>query len=326
MAFTTPTTPIFESYTPSPNSSGGVDGRFVKPNSQIAADAGSHYDGLNGKITIIVKASDLTLAPATTISGFVSGVSQSTDAAHIGAGATFLYDQMPDSLAFAGSYTVNSNQVCRPNTPPTAVLNATPTSGFARLTVTFDGSGSSDPDTAPPADTIASYTFNFGDGNSATTQAPTATTQHQYANPGTYTASLTVTDSRGASSTNSATKTITVNGQPDLIVSSLKASNNQAPQGSKVTLTATIKNQGTANAVASQTEFLLDNSTRIGLVNTAALAPGASVQVSVDWYTASVKKGQHTIKATADKNNAVAESNENNNTATVTVSIQGNKT
>ena len=135
-----------------------------------------------------------------------------------------------------------------------------------------------------------------------------------------------MTDSRGASSTNSATKTITVTGQPDLIVSSLKASNNQAPQGSKVTLTATIKNQGTANAVASQTEFLLDNSTPIGLVNTGALAPGASVQVSVDWYTANVKKGQHTIKATADKNNAVAESNENNNTATITVSIQGNKT
>src|SRR5438270_6064775 len=88
MAFTTPTTPIFESYTPSPNSSGGVDARFGKPRSQIPADAGSQYDAANGKITIIVKASDLTLASATTVSGFVSGVAQSTDAAHIGAAAT----------------------------------------------------------------------------------------------------------------------------------------------------------------------------------------------------------------------------------------------
>jgi PKD repeat protein len=203
MAFTTPTTPIFESYTPSPNSSGGVDGRFVKPNSQIAADAGSHYDAPNGKITIIVKASDLTLAPAIAISGFVSGVSQSTDAAHIGAGATFLYDQMPDSLAFAGTYTVNSGNTC---TLPTAVLTATPTSGRVPLTVNFSGAGSSDAD---PSDTIASYRFSFGDGAAAVTQSG-PTISHSYGSIGTYTASLTVTDSRGVSSSNSATQTITV--------------------------------------------------------------------------------------------------------------------
>src|SRR5207253_1405176 len=98
---------------------------------------------------------------------FVSGVSQSTDPGTIvGAGATALYDQMPDSLSFTGTFTVNNNQVCRPNTCPVAVLNATtPTSGNAPLTVGFSGAGSSDPDTAAPADTIASYTFNFGDGS-----------------------------------------------------------------------------------------------------------------------------------------------------------------
>jgi subtilase family serine protease len=46
----------------------------------------------------------------------------------------------------------------------------------------------------------------------------------------------------------------------------------------------------------------------------------------VNWLTASAKKGQHTIKATADKTNVVPESNEANNTRTITVSIQGNKT
>jgi PKD repeat protein len=227
---------------------------------------------------------------------------------------------MPDSLAFAGSYTVNSNQVCRPNTPPTAVLNASPTSGFAPLTVTFDGSGSSDPDTAPPPDTIASYTFNFGDGNSTTTQAPTATAQHQYANPGTYTASLTVTDSRGASSTNSATKTITVNGQPDLVVSALTSTPSQPKHGTTATITATVKNQGNASAGASQTQFR-DGTTSLGLINTVSLTPGQSVQVSVKWTTPN-KKGAHTISATADKNNAVAESNESNNTRSITVNVQ----
>ena len=280
-----------------------------------------------------MKASDLGLNTGGVISGFIVGAEQSSNVNDPGAspGAAGLFDSAPDGLAFTGTYTVGSNQTCRPNTPPVAVLTANPRSGFAPLSVRFDGSGSYDPDTAPPADTIASYHLTFGDGASATCPGdPTCTgtgkANHTYSSPGDYTARLTVTDSRGAASTNTAQQAITVAAAPDLIVSNLTASNNQAPQGSKVTLTATIKNQGTANAVASQTEFLLDNSTRIGLVNTAALAPGASVQVSVDWYTANVKKGQHTIKATADKNNAVAESNENNNTATITVSIQGNKT
>jgi hypothetical protein len=53
---------------------------------------------------------------------------------------------------------------------------------------------------------------------------------------------------------------------------------------------------------------------------------GASATVSVNWLTTGVQKGQHTIKATADRNNAVTESIETNNTKSLTVSIQGSKT
>jgi hypothetical protein len=114
--------------------------------------------------------------------------------------------------------------------------------------------------------------------------------------------------------------------QPDLTVAQLTASNNQARQGDKVTFTATITNVGQQSAGASKTEFLLDGATVLGLIDTPALGPGASATVTVNWLTASAKKGQHTIKATADKTNVVAESNEANNTRTITVSIQGNKT
>ena len=114
--------------------------------------------------------------------------------------------------------------------------------------------------------------------------------------------------------------------QPDLIVAELKASNNKARQGDKVTFTAKITNAGQQSAGASKTEFLLDGATVLGLIDTPALGPGASATVSVNWLTASATKGQHTIKTTADKNNIVAESNEANNTKTITVSIQGNKT
>ncbi|MEY2485873.1 MAG: hypothetical protein QOH39_1521 [Verrucomicrobiota bacterium] len=110
-----PTTPTFESYIPGPNNSGGVDGRFVTPGSQKPAEASSSYAAPFNKIVIVVKASDLGLNPGDTISGFVSAVSQSTDpGATVGAGATALYDMMPDSLTFTGSYTLVPTNTCFP--------------------------------------------------------------------------------------------------------------------------------------------------------------------------------------------------------------------
>ena len=112
---TSPTTPIFESYTPGANNSGGVDGRFVTPGSEVPAQPGSSYASPFNKVVIVVKASDLGLAPGDTISGFVSAVSQSTDpGAIVGAGATALYDMMPDSLTFTGIYTLVPPNTCTP--------------------------------------------------------------------------------------------------------------------------------------------------------------------------------------------------------------------
>ena len=313
-------TPVFESYTPGESNGGTVDGRFVEAGTEKPAEPTSGYAPPYDKVVIVVKASDLGLAPGSTISGFVSGVTQTA-----GGVITGLYDQMPNSLAYTGNYTVTSNQTCRPNADPTAILTATPVTGPAPLTVKFDGSGSYDPDTDPPADTIASYKFEFGDGSAPVTQS-TPIVYHTYNTPGRYIARLTVTDSRGAMSTNNATATITVNGRPDLVVSNLTNNNNQAKQGDKVTLTATITNIGNGNAAKSRTEFLLDGKTVLGTVDTPALSPGAYAAAQINWYTANVPKGDHTVKATADRTNLVAESNETNNTRTITVTIQGNQT
>src|SRR6184192_4419984 len=316
-------TPTFESYTPAPNGSGGVDGRFVTSGSQMPAEPSSGYARPFNKVVIVVKASDLGLNPGDTIAGFVSGVSQT-----VGGVVTGLWDQMPDSLAFTGTYTVNSNAFCQPNNPPTAVLTANPTSGPPPLTVNFDGSGSYDPDSG---DSIASYTFNFGDGTSATCSGNAACTgtgkvSHTYNKAGTYGATLTVTDTHGAQSMNAAEVTITVTA-PDLIVSTLKAANNQAPQGAKIPITATISNIGQANAGTSHTKFVLDGSTVIGDIATPDIPAQSYTSVTVTWNTAGVKKGNHTISATADSRNEVAESDETNNTsAPVTIFIQGNKT
>ena len=83
-------------------------------------------------------------------------------------------------------------------TPPTARITTDLLSGETPLSIHFDGSGSSDPD-----GTIASYTWDFGDGSSSTKTAPI----HIFEAEGTYTVTLIVTDNEGAS--DSATVAIT---------------------------------------------------------------------------------------------------------------------
>ncbi len=79
------------------------------------------------------------------------------------------------------------------NQPPTAVLRAKPTSGNAPLQVSFDASGSTDPN----AGDILSYDWDFT--NDGSFDASGITTSHTYPTPGTYTARLRVSDIGGLS-------------------------------------------------------------------------------------------------------------------------------
>ena len=112
--------------------------------------------------------------------------------------------------------------------------------------------------------------------------------------------------------------------QPDLQVTSVVASPNQARQGEKITITATIANTGLSDAAVSQTRFVLDDIIHIATVDTPAIPARGSVIVSTEWRT-SGEKGQHTIRVTADQSNAIAEQAEDNNTRTTTVTIKGNR-
>ncbi len=90
------------------------------------------------------------------------------------------------------------------NIPPTAVIEVTPsTSGFIGDMFNFNGSGSFDPD-----GTVVSWSWKFGDGESATGKLVT----HAYSAKGLFTVTLTVTDDAGAS--NNTTVDISIVNRP----------------------------------------------------------------------------------------------------------------
>jgi len=74
--------------------------------------------------------------------------------------------------------------------PPVAAFSATPTTGYAPLTVNFT-------DLSTPTGEILTWSWDFGDGSNSTDQNPS----HQYTAIGTYTVSLTVSNACGSNTT-----------------------------------------------------------------------------------------------------------------------------
>ena len=103
--------------------------------------------------------------------------------------------------------TIYHDVVVRPRPPgprpPVADFGASPSPTNPGSPVTFDGSASFDPDGR-----IVSYTWDFGDSTAGSGVMAT----HAYANPGVYTAILTVVDNQSLSS--NATHQVTVNAPP----------------------------------------------------------------------------------------------------------------
>jgi len=137
------------------------------------------------------------------------------------------------------------------NQPPTAAMSATPTSGPGPLTVTFDGSASSDAD-----GTIVAWSWAFGDGQFS----GGARTAHMYSGPATYRASLTVTDNGGAS--NTTTTTIAVTGATPQAPAALTAA---ASGGKSIALRWT-------NGTIAQTAVEIERCTGSGCTNFARVA------------------------------------------------------
>ncbi|HEX3018749.1 MAG TPA: PKD domain-containing protein, partial [Chitinispirillaceae bacterium] len=112
--------------------------------------------------------------------------------------------------------------VWQPQLPPVAILIATPTSGDAPLYVSFDGSGSSDPN-----NDALSFSWDFGDGNTST--GIVSTSSHVYTTPGSYTAILTVSDGRGGTDNESVIITVIQPQRPPVASFTATPTNGDAP-------------------------------------------------------------------------------------------------
>ncbi|QQG64695.1 PKD domain-containing protein [Desulfobulbus oligotrophicus] len=156
-----------------------------------------------------------------------------------------------------------------------AVISTSGNSGQAPLTVSFNGSSS----TAATGNTISSYSWDFGDGTTATG----ATASHAYTSAGTYTATLTITDNRRR--TNSTTTTIVVSAPANTNNSTLAAVISTSSAVGPAPLTVSF--DGSASTAASGNS-IRSYSWDFGDGTTASGASTSHAYTSAGTYTATL--------------------------------------
>ena len=157
-----------------------------------------------------------------------------------------------------------------------AVMSASPSTGTAPLRVNFDGSGST-----TPHGTVTSWAWSFGDGNSGSGSLTT----HLYSTPGTYTATLTVTDDVGESGT--ATGSIVVN---PLVPA--------APSGLTASLNGALVVLGWQDNSSNETSFYIERCEGDGCTNfTALAAQWADFPSYTDYSTAAGRNYSYRVRA-----------------------------
>lgn len=114
-----------------------------------------------------------------------------------------------DNAGLTNSKSVQITAAQAANQLPVAIAGASTTSGYASLAVNFSSANSYDPDGY-----INGYSWNFGNGVTSNQANPS----YVYTAPGVYTAILTVTDNRGASSASSVVITVLQQQAPSNVI------------------------------------------------------------------------------------------------------------
>jgi len=211
--------------------------------------------------------------------------------------------------------TVTLTPIVPANQPPTASFSFTPPAPIVGQTVTFDGSASTDPDGS-----IVSHAWEFGDGATGTGIG----TSHAYGGLGTYTVRLTVTDSRGTTDTEAHQLSVESTDQPDLLIENVTYTPAAPSVGQTVVFSIVVRNAGLARAgrfqIRLEDEPIPDAYGGVATHGTTTivseLAPGASATVSLQLSLGATSQRFFVI---ADHQKEVAESQEENNTASILV-------
>ncbi len=180
------------------------------------------------------------------------------------------------------------------------------------------------------ASTNVGYVLPAGNGSAASFTLNVATSLSTPA--GTYTLNLTAytynhTNGHWGNLTNYILLTLTVNSAnaPDLTITSISTSASTVDEGDSVTIYATVKNVGNLDANNVYVGFYydtVDSAHLIQKVSAGDLSAGSSANVQATWDTTG-HTGTRTIIAYADPDNSIAEKNEDNNSASTTVTVNG---
>ena len=201
----------------------------------------------------------------------------------------YVLDDFSGDAGGIGEWCVNI-ATASTNVPPSANAGG-PYAGDEGSPITFDGSGSSDPD-----NTIVSYAWDFGDGTTGTGANPQHTYSDNGSNDAPYTVRLTVTTDDG--STSSATTTATVaNVAPQVTGMTLPPV--PVAIGTPITITASFSDVGSGDSHTAT--FNLGPSGAIA-TGTVVEANGSGIATATVTYA---QAGVYTINVSvADDDNA----------------------
>jgi hypothetical protein len=109
---------------------------------------------------------------------------------------------------------------------------------------------------------------------------------------------------------------------PDLTVTNLEATSTKAMKNA--TVTATVSNLGPSAVAGAVVRFLVDDNT-IGEQTLADIGVDGTATTSITWSLKGASNGTHILTAIVDPLDAIAETDEGNNTGTREVEVRGNK-
>jgi PKD repeat protein len=286
----------------------------------ISPDGGTAYfAAATGSVAVVDTASNAvtrqvpapgSVGPFPNVAVTPSGSTVYLAAGFVGPANVYPFDTAAGTFgATIPASTGTSDIMMSPDQAPVAALSVTPEA--AGSASSFDASGST-----VKYGTIASYHWDFGDGESATTATPTTT--HVYASGGDYTVTLTETSSNGTSTTKvftgqamlrnggpsaqvTASLTVPAAGLPAVSIAKSASVPSFAAAGTAITYTYTVTNEGSVPL-----DGVTVTDSRLGSVCGApfALAAGESRPCTVDYITtaADVAAGQiaNTVTVTGE--------------------------